>query len=267
MRVAIFGGTGRMGGAITRAAGELNDVDISGALTGPDDPLVGVDLGVPANLPTTGITVTADAAEAVDGADVVIDFTLPSALQSNLAACVKSGTAMVIGTTGLSDGQLELLNEAAQDIPIVYGRNMSVGVNVFTELARIATRYLGADWDVEIFEAHHRFKVDAPSGTALQLGEAVANERGQKLDDVAAHNRSGKSDAREKGEIGFTSMRAGNIVGDHSIVFAADTEIVELKHHAQDRSVFAHGALRAARWVNGKPAGLYSMADVLGFEK
>ncbi|MDG1462215.1 MAG: 4-hydroxy-tetrahydrodipicolinate reductase, partial [Gammaproteobacteria bacterium] len=143
--------------------------------------------------------------------------------------------------------------------------NMSVGVNVTTELARLAARYLGQDWDTEIIEAHHRHKVDAPSGTALQLGEAIANERGADFSQVAILDRSSKSIARNRGEIGFSSVRAGNIVGEHSVLFASDTEIIELKHQATDRSVFAQGALRAAHWLEGKPLGLYGMPDVLGF--
>jgi len=255
-----------MGVAITRAAQDLNDVDVSGALATAGNSMIGVDLGVAAGLPTLDITITDNAATALEGADVAIDFTLPAAVQSNLAACLKAGCALVMGTTGLNEAQQEMLSEAAAEIPLVYGRNMSVGINVLTELSRLATRYLGKDWDVEIVEAHHRNKVDAPSGTALQLGEMVAGERGSDFATVAVQNRNGRGEARENGQIGFSSVRAGNIVGDHSVIFASDTEIVELGHRALDRSVFADGALRAARWVSGKPAGLYTMADVLGFE-
>jgi len=255
-----------MGTTIARSVQELKDIDISGALAQPDASLIGVDLGVAASLPTLDVTITADANAALVGADVAIDFTLPAAAQSNISACLKAGVPLVMGTTGLNDSQQAMLAEAAKEIPVVYGRNMSVGVNVLTEITRLASRYLGSEWDVEIVEAHHKHKVDAPSGTALQLGEAVANERGADLDDVAVHNRSGRTDARGKGEIGFSSVRAGNIVGDHSVLFAAETEIVELRHHAQDRSVFAQGAIRAARWLADKPAGLYSMGDVLGFD-
>jgi len=266
MRVAVLGCTGRMGSAVARAVTEARDAEVSGALTVADDPMIDVDLGVVAGLPKMGVTVTSDLATALEGADVAIDFTLPAATQSNLAACVKHGVALVMGTTGLNEAQQEMLAEAAQDISIVYGRNMSVGVNVTTELVKQATRYLGSGWDVEIVEGHHRYKVDAPSGTALQLGEAIANERGANFDDVAVYDRASKQEARAAGEIGFSSIRAGSIVGEHSIIFASDTEIVELRHQATDRSVFAQGAVRAATWLQGRPAGLYGLTDVLGIK-
>ncbi len=265
MRVAVLGCAGRMGIAVARAVTESRNAEVSGALTQHDHAMLNVDLGVVAGLPTMGVTVTSDLATALEGADVAIDFTLPAAAQANLAACVKHGVALVMGTTGLNEAQQDMLAEAAGKIPIVYGRNMSVGVNVTTELARLAARFLGQEWDTEIIEAHHRHKVDAPSGTALQLGETIANERGADFSQVAVFGRSIKSDARRRGEIGFSSIRAGSIVGEHRVMFASDTEIVELKHQATDRSVFAQGALRAAHWLEGKPAGLYGMPDVLGF--
>jgi 4-hydroxy-tetrahydrodipicolinate reductase len=265
MRVAVLGCTGRMGIAVARAVAESRDAELSGALTQSGHAMLNVDLGVVAGLPTTGVLITSDLSTALEGADVAIDFTLPAATQSNLTACRKHKVALVMGTTGLNEAQRAVLAQAAQEIPIVYARNMSVGVNVTTELARLAARYLGGDWDTEITEAHHRYKVDAPSGTALQLGEAIARERGVDLTDVAVYGRAGKSDGRSRGEIGFSSIRAGNIVGDHSVLFASDTEIVELQHHAADRSVFAQGALRAARWLTGRDAGLYGMPDVLEF--
>jgi len=254
-----------MGIAVARAVADSRDAELCGALTQSGHAMLNVDLGVVAGLPTTGVLITSDVNAALQGADVAIDFTLPVATQSNLAACRKHNVALVMGTTGLNEAQQALLAEAAKDIPIVYGRNMSVGVNVTTELARLAARYLGSDWDTEIVEVHHRHKVDAPSGTALQLGEAIARERGVDLNEVGVHGRAGKTGARNRGEIGFSSIRAGNIVGDHSILFASDAEIVELKHHVADRSVFAQGALRSARWLTGRPAGLYGMPDVLGF--
>ncbi len=265
MRVAVLGCTGRMGIAVTRAVTESRDAEVVAAVTVNDDPLIGVDLGVVAGLPATGVLVGSDLNAALHEADVAIDFTLPVAVQGHLAACRKHGVALVMGTTGLNESQQVMLAEAATEIPIMYARNMSVGVNVTTELARLAARYLGSEWDTEIVEAHHRHKVDAPSGTALQLGEAVAKERGAELGEVAVYDRTGKREERSRGEIGFSSIRAGSIVGDHSVMFASDTEIVELRHHAADRSVFAQGAVRAARWLQGKPSGLYGMPDVLGF--
>jgi 4-hydroxy-tetrahydrodipicolinate reductase len=197
---------------------------------------------------------------------VAIDFTLPAAIEGNLAACAEQGCALVMGTTGLEASHQAMLKNKAEQISIVYGRNLSVGVNVFTELTRLATRYLGPEWEVEITEAHHRHKIDAPSGTALQLGDAVAAERGVNLDEVAVFGRNGHTGERPADAIGINSIRAGSIVGDHSVLFVADTETVELKHHAVDRELFASGALRAARWLSGRPAGLYSMRDVLGFD-
>ena len=171
-----------------------------------------------------------------------------------------------MGTTGLTAEHVAMLSRVSEEIPILYGRNLSIGVNVFTELARQAARFLDGDWDVEITEAHHRYKLDAPSGTALQLGVAVADARGQNLEDVQVLGRSGHTGERPPGAIGISAIRAGNIVGDHTVTFVSDTETVELTHHAADRELFASGALRAATWLAGKSAGLYSMRDVLGFE-
>jgi 4-hydroxy-tetrahydrodipicolinate reductase len=266
LRIAVLGATGRMGIAVSQAVAASDDMQIAGALTVPGDQQVGADIGTLAGIPSQGVAVVDDPVTAVANADIAIDFTLPSAMQTNLEACVNAGCAVVMGTTGLDEAQQKILRVAGETIAIVYGRNMSVGVNVFTELARLATRYLGDEWDVEITEAHHRFKVDAPSGTALQLGEAVAAERGQELTAVARFDRHGSDQERQAGDIGFASIRAGSIVGDHSVTFAADAEIVELQHRALDRATFANGALRAARWVSGQTPSLYSMADVLGFE-
>ena len=197
--------------------------------------------------------------------DVAIDFTLPAAVPGNLAAAEATGCALVMGTTGLTPEHVALLSEKSISNTILYGRNLSIGVNVFTELARQAARYLGDDWDVEITEAHHRYKLDAPSGTALQLGEAVADARGQNFADVSVLGRSGQTGERPAGAIGISSIRGGNIVGDHTVAFVSDTEALELRHHAADRELFASGALRAAHWLHGRDPGLYGMRDVLGF--
>lgn len=265
-RIAVFGATGRMGHAVIRVVAAAPAAVLVGAVTEPGHAEIGRDAGELAGAGALGITVTDDAAVALARADIAIDFTLPAALAGNLEACRAAGTAMVIGTTGLDAGQMELINRASQKIPVLYGRNLSVGVNVFTELARLAARYLGDGWEVEITEAHHRYKVDAPSGTALQLGEAVAAERGLKLADMAVYGRHGHTGARPAGAIGFHSIRAGNIVGDHTVALVTDTEILELRHHAVDRELFAAGALRAGQWLRGKSPSLYSMRDVLGFE-
>jgi 4-hydroxy-tetrahydrodipicolinate reductase len=265
LRLAVFGANGRMGRAVTRVVTASADAEVVGACTEPGHETVGQDVGELAGLGSLGVIVTADAEEALADADVAIDFTLPAAVSGNLAACKASGCALVMGTTGLTAEHVAILDEVSNSISILYGRNLSVGVNVFTELARQAAHYLDDDWDVEITEAHHRFKLDAPSGTALQLGEAVADERGTNLDDVAVIGRSGHTGERPVGAIGINSIRAGNIVGDHTVAFVSETETVELTHHAVDRELFASGALRAAQWLADKPAGLYSMRDVLGF--
>ncbi len=263
LRIAVLGATGRMGINVTRAVASSDDAAVSGALVEPGHDLIGADVAEVAGLAPIGVTVVDDPQQAVRDADVAIDFTLPDAAIINLDACVKQGCSIVMGTTGLNDAQQQALRQAGQTIGVVYGRNMSVGVNVFTELARRAARLLGPDWEVEISEAHHRFKVDAPSGTALQIGEAIAAERGQNLDDVACYRRQGSTGARPPEAIGFTSVRAGTLVGEHTVMLASDTELLRLEHRALDRATFAQGALRAARWLVQQPAGIYGMADVL----
>ncbi|TDJ45817.1 MAG: 4-hydroxy-tetrahydrodipicolinate reductase [Gammaproteobacteria bacterium] len=266
LRIAVFGANGRMGRAVTRVVTGSADAEIVGACTEAGHETVGQDVGELAGIGSLGIAITADPAEALAEAAVAIDFTLPAALPGNLAACHQSGCALVLGTTGLTAEQVALISQSSNDISVLYGRNLSIGVNVFTELVRQAARYLDDAWDVEITEAHHRYKLDAPSGTALQLGEAVADERGTNLDDVVVTGRNGHTGERPRGAIGINSIRAGNIVGDHTVAFVSDTETVELTHHAVDRELFASGALRAAQWLADKPAGLYSMRDVLGFD-
>jgi 4-hydroxy-tetrahydrodipicolinate reductase len=253
-----------MGQTLVRLIAADDGLELAGAATEPGDAAIGQDAGTVAGTDACGVSVTDDVNAALGDAKIAIDFTLPAAASANISACANNGVALVMGTTGLSAGQQAELEEAGGRIGVVYGRNMSVGVNVLTELVQLASRALGADYDVEITEAHHRDKVDAPSGTALQLGEAVARARGKNLKDAAVYERHGASSAREPGSIGFASIRAGSIVGEHTVMFATDEEIVEIKHRALDRQVFARGALRAARWLNGQPAGLYSMSDVLG---
>jgi len=263
-RIAVFGATGRMGQTLIRLIADDASLELVGAATEPGHHAIGSDAGLIAGIKESGVEITSAASAAVAGADVALDFTLPAAMAGNVAACIEQGVALVIGTTGLSADDDAALERAAGSIAVLRGRNMSVGVNVLSALAQLASEALGADYDVEIHEAHHRHKVDAPSGTALQLGEAVAKGRGVALESVAVYARHGVGEAREPGSIGFSSIRAGSIVGDHSILFAADEEIIELRHHAQDRSVFARGALRAATWIAGRQAGFYSMNDVLG---
>lgn len=267
IRIAILGASGRMGRTLLQLIADDDSLHLTGAATEPGDASVGQDAGTLIGFESFGVNVTEDPSQAVAEADVAIDFTLPAATPGNVAACIDKDVEMIMGTTGLSPADFELLEKAGRKIAIVYGRNMSIGVNVITELARLAGRALGEGYDVEITEAHHRNKVDAPSGTALQLGEAVAEGRGVAFDDVACLGRTGEQGPRERGSIGFAAVRAGSIVGDHSIMIAGDEEIIEIGHRALDRTAFARGALRAARWVVDQSPGLYSMNDVLGLRE
>ena len=263
IKLAVLGATGRMGRAILACLAGSKEFRLTGAVTEIGDPALGRDAGEHAGLAPVGVPLTDDRAQALHGSQVAIDFTMPAALEANLAACVRSGTALVIGTTGLNERQEKLLEKASHDVPIVYGRNMSVAMNVFTHFVAEAARSLGEDYDVEILEAHHRNKVDAPSGTALALGEAVARARNRKLGDVAVRTRDGQVGPRVPGTIGFSVIRGGSIVGDHTVMFIAPDERVEFTHRAGDRRAFALGALRAARWLAGRAPGLYTMPDVL----
>ena len=259
----MLGATGRMGQAILRCIAEAPDLRLSGAVTEIGDAALGADAGELAGVDAFGVPLTDDRAQALHGAQVAIDFTLPAALDANVSACIESGTALVIGTTGLNDSQMEVLEQASHEIPIVCGRNMSVGMNVFTHFVAEAAGTLGDDYDVEIVEAHHRFKVDAPSGTALALGEAVAEARQSRLEDLAVGAREGHTGPRVPGTIGFSVIRGGNIVGDHTVMFISADERLEFTHRAADRRAFALGALRAARWLAGRAPGFFTMRDVL----
>jgi 4-hydroxy-tetrahydrodipicolinate reductase len=267
IKVAVLGASGRMGRAILAGMAGSKALQLAGALTESSDPAVGRDAGENAGLEAMGVPLTDDRAQALHEAQVAIDFTLPSALEANLRACIDSGTALVIGTTGLSATQMQQIEASARAIPIVYGRNMSVGVNVFMELVGRAAKALGEGYDVEIAETHHRHKVDAPSGTALALGERIAGARGRKLEELAVYARQGRTGPRVPGTIGFAVARGGNVVGEHAVRFIGEEEEVEFFHRADDRRTFARGALRAARWAAGRAPGLYSMADVLGLSR
>jgi 4-hydroxy-tetrahydrodipicolinate reductase len=243
---------------------ESEDLKLTGALTETRDPALGRDAGEAAGLEAVGVPLTDDREQALHGAQAAIDFTMPAAVEANLRAAAEAGSALVIGTTGLEEKHFEAMRAAARQIPLVYGRNMSVGVNVFMDLVGRAAATLGDDYDVEILEAHHRHKVDAPSGTALALGERVAAAKGRALRDVAVYERQGRTGPRVPRTIGFSVVRGGNVVGDHTVLFIGPEEQVELTHRARDRAAFARGALEAARWAAGRAPGYYSMADVLG---
>jgi 4-hydroxy-tetrahydrodipicolinate reductase len=266
LNVAILGASGRMGRAIVPLiVADASGLRLSGALAAPEDPAIGQDAGSYAGTGSLAVAITDQVVRAIEGAEVAIDFTRADVSMRNAVACREAGCALVIGTTGHSEAQRAELTELARGIPVVLAPNMSLGVNILFRLAELAARALSGDqYDAEICEAHHRNKVDAPSGTALGLGRAVASGRGVDLDEVADFTRHGNTGIREHGRIGFSVVRGGDIVGDHRLIFAGPGEQVELAHHAQDRSGFARGALAAARWVAGRPPGLYGMLDVLG---
>ena len=264
LNIAMLGASGRMGRTIVPLLADSTDLRLSGALAAPGDAAVGQDAGVVAGVAPMAVAVTGDPGRALDGAQVAIDFTLPAASLVNAHACRERGIALVMGTTGHDEPARAEIAGIAREIPVVMAPNMSLGVNLLFGLAELAARALDETWDAEILEAHHRHKVDAPSGTALGLGRAVAKGRNTTLEQAAVYARHGATGARAAGTIGFSVLRGGDIVGDHRVIFAGPGEQVELAHHAQDRSGFARGALAAARWIVARPPGLYSMQDVLG---
>ncbi len=264
LNVAMFGASGRMGRTLIPLVVASADLRLSGALAAADDAHIGHDAGVVAGTAPVAVSITSDPERALEGADVAIDFTLPAASLDHARRCLARKVPLVIGTTGHDEQARAEIAKIAGALPVVMAPNMSLGVNLLFKLAELGARALDADYDIEIFEAHHRHKVDAPSGTALGLGQAVARGRGTSLDEVAEYARHGTSGPRRKGTVGFSVMRGGEIVGDHRVFFAGPGEQIELAHHAQDRSGFGRGALAAARWLVGRPPGLYSMMDVLG---
>lgn len=262
-RIAITGAAGRMGKTLLEAVNQTEGTEVGVALERPGSSVVGVDAGELAGIGRLGVTVVDDITTA-DAFDVLIDFTRPEVTLANLAVCRQRGSAMVIGTTGFSDAQKAELVAAAKNIPIVFAPNMSVGVNLCLKLLEMAAKVLGDTVDIEVIEAHHRYKVDAPSGTALRMGEVVAEALGRDLKDCALYGREGVTGERDRKTIGFETIRAGDIVGDHTVLFAGDGERVEITHKASSRMTFAGGAVRAAQWLEGREAGLYDMQDVLG---
>ena len=264
--IAITGATGRMGRTLVQLVHQAEDLTLAGATDRPDSPSLGQDVGVLCGLGETGVMVQSDLS-ALNDIDIVIDFTLPAATEAHLQICRNRGFGLVIGTTGLTETQKTQVNAAGQEIPIVFAPNMSVGVNVLTQLVEQAAQILGDDYDVEIVEMHHRHKVDAPSGTALALGEAAARGLQRNLKDCAIYGREGAEGPRKTDTIGFATLRGGDVVGDHTVIYAGDGERIEIGHKASSRNTFARGALRAARWLSGRPAGRYTMRDVLGLQK
>lgn len=264
-RAAIIGVTGRMGRAIVRVAHDSGDVQIVAGLASERSSELGKDVGELAGIGRSGVLVTSDLRAALTQCDVVIDFSTAASTAANVAACAATRKPLLLGTTGLSRDALQAIDAASQSTAVLVAPNTSVGVTLLIELVRAAAKALPADFDIEIFEAHHRNKVDAPSGTALALGRAAAQGRGQDFDRVATPARSGNSPRRE-GEIGFAVSRGGDIVGEHSVVFAGAGEQIQLGHRATDRAIFARGAVRAAAWLAGRTAGRYAMRDVVGYK-
>ncbi len=251
-----------MGQSLVRALRESPGLRLSGAITSAASGRVGQDAALEGV--AAGVAITADAAAGLRHASVALDFSTASAVAAHVDACAAAGVPLLIGTTGLDAAGRRLLDEAAKQIPVLIAPNTSVGVGVVASLVSLAAAALGPDFDVEISEAHHRMKRDAPSGTALALGAVVAGARGRTLEEVAAYDRAGHSVPRAPGSIGFSVLRAGDIVGEHTVTFASAGERVEITHRAVDRIIFARGALRAAQWLIGRPAGLYGMKNVLG---
>jgi 4-hydroxy-tetrahydrodipicolinate reductase len=264
MKIGIVGGGGRMGQMLIRQVARTEGATLAGVTDRDGAAAVGQDAGLLAGLGPLGVAVTTDANALFAASDAVIDFTSPAAtpLHANLAA--QHQTALILGTTGLDETAEEALAVAALSVPILKAPNMSLGVVLLTELVERVARSLEADWDIEIVEMHHRHKVDAPSGTALALGEAAARGRGIDLADHAVRSRDGYTGPRPVGDIGFATLRGGDVIGDHTVVFAGQGERIELTHKAQSRDIYAVGAVRAAQWCAGRAPGRYSMVDVLG---
>lgn len=263
IRIAVTGAAGRMGKTNIEAIQAAEGVQLGAAIVEATSSLIGADAGEVAGVGKQGVAIVGSLAEVMDDFDVLIDFTAPKATLSNLALCAEHGKAMVIGTTGLSEAERAELNSFGEKMPVVFASNMSVGVNLCFKLLAEAAQALGDDYDVEIIETHHHHKVDSPSGTALSMGEAVAGALGRDLRQCAVYGREGQIGARTKEEIGFVTVRAGDVVGDHTVLFATEGERIEITHKASSRMTFAKGAVRAAGWLAGKETGLYDMQDVL----
>lgn len=264
VRIAVAGAAGRMGRTVIAACQQAGNIRCTAALERPDSPLLGADAGELAGVGGLGVPVVVDLAAVMDNFDVLVDFTKPEATLARLEPCRTAGKRLVIGTTGFNPAQKTELASTAEGIAIVLAPNMSVGVNLCFKLLELATRVLGEDMDVDILESHHRHKVDAPSGTALRMGEIIAQARGWKLADYAVYDRHGITGERNRNSIGFASVRAGDIVGEHTVLFADVGERLEITHKASSRMTFAKGAVRAAGWVMERDCGLFDMQDVLG---
>ena len=267
MRIGVSGCAGRMGQMILKQIAASDEATISGGVERAGHPALGADVGETAGIRRLGLTIGSDIRQLFAQSEAVLEFTMPEATATHAAIAGETGKIHVIGTTGLGPAEEQALGRAARRAPIVLAPNMSVGINLLMAVVERVARTLGSEYDIEILEMHHRHKVDAPSGTALGLGRAAAAGRGVPLGDNSVRVRDGHTGARPAGAIGFAVLRGGDVVGDHSVIFAAPGERLELTHRAASREIYARGALRAALWARGKPPGLYGMADVLGFER
>ncbi|MBV8119752.1 MAG: 4-hydroxy-tetrahydrodipicolinate reductase [Alphaproteobacteria bacterium] len=263
-KIGVVGCGGRMGRMLVAEIAATAGCTIAGGSEAPDSGYVNQDIGELAGLGRIGISIGQTVDKLMRDSDVVLEFTSPTATAEHAALGARLGTAMVIGTTGLSPEQGDVVREAARSIPIVWAPNMSLGVNVLLSVVEEVARRLGPDWDIEIMEMHHRGKIDAPSGTALALGQAAAAGREVVLEQVEQRARDGITGPRRQGDIGFAALRGGDVTGDHHVIFAGAGERLELIHRATTRAIYAKGAVRAARWVVGRPAGLYGLKEVLG---
>ena len=263
-RIAVTGVAGRMGKTLVEACNLAENAELTGAIERPGSSVIGADAGEIAGLGKNNVAIVDDLAKIVDSFDVLIDFTTPESTLNNLAACRAAGKRLVIGTTGLSDADKQKIQDATNDIAVVFAPNMSVGVNLCLKLLDIAARVMNEDIDIEIIEAHHRHKVDAPSGTAIAMGEVVARALGRDLKECAVYGREGRTGERDRTTIGFETIRAGDIVGEHTVMFAGIGERVEITHKASSRMTFAKGAVFAAKWLMNNEKGLFDMQDVLG---
>ena len=266
MRLVVVGAAGRMGQALIRAVAAMEGVTLAGAIEREGAPALGQDAGRLAGLDALGVEISDDPLPVFAKADGVLDFTTPAATVAFAAIAAQARIVHVIGTTGLSDDDAVKIRAAARHAVIVRSGNMSLGVNLLAALVARAAKALSEDFDIEIVEMHHRHKVDAPSGTALLLGEAAAAARGIPLAERSVRSRDGHTGPRPTGDIGFATLRGGSVVGDHTVILAGEGERIELSHRAQDRSIFSRGAVKAALWGRGKKPGVYSMADVLGLD-
>lgn len=266
VNIGIIGAGGRMGRMLIQAVANNPDTQLTAAIERAGSSLVGVDAGELVNLDKMSVTLVDDLNQVIERIDVLIDFSLPESTVNNIKLCQSHGVNMVIGTTGLNEAQNEILKQASKTIAIVYAGNYSTGVNLSLKLIEMAAKVFGDTADIEIIEAHHKHKLDAPSGTAYMMAEAAASARGQRLKEVAVYGREGQTGERQAGSIGIHAIRGGEIVGDHTVMFIADGEIVEITHKARERMTFAAGAVRAAQWVNNQRIGEFDMQDVLGLK-